>query len=150
MSSPLYQIHRLSVDDCQDMLAIESAAHTHPWSLASLQDCFGRFYRVEGLFENHQLLGFSIVQQIIDEVTLMDICVSPTVQGRGIGRLLLDSVITQAKAHAGVKIMLEVRQSNLAAISLYQKSGFVEIGRRQGYYPSESGAEDAILMDLSW
>ncbi|UJF23474.1 ribosomal protein S18-alanine N-acetyltransferase [Shewanella sp. OMA3-2] len=131
------------------MFVIESSAYSHPLSLANLQDCFGYLYRVEGLFDGDQLLGFSIVQQVIDEVTLIDICVNPAVQGKGLGKRLLTSLVAQAKALNAVVVMLEVRQSNMGAIGLYEKAGFVESGRRKGYYSTDDGHEDAILMDLA-
>nr|WP_244325810.1 ribosomal protein S18-alanine N-acetyltransferase [Shewanella aestuarii] len=131
------------------MFRIESLVHSHPMSLANLEDCFGHLYRVQGIYAADELLGFSIVQQIIDEVTLLDICVAPTAQGRGLGKQLLTELIAQAKVADAVVVMLEVRQSNCAAMGLYQQAGFVESGRRKGYYPLDDGREDAILMDLS-
>ncbi|MCS6122374.1 GNAT family N-acetyltransferase [Shewanella baltica] len=151
------------------MAQLESMAHSHPMSEGSLADCFGHLYRVLGLklsagsdantnavsdFASDPdsvdgLLGFAIVQQIVDEVTLLDICLLPSQQGKGYGKLLLNAVVASAKASAAVVLMLEVRESNLAARALYQKAGFIESGRRKGYYPIAGGKEDAILMDLA-
>lgn len=151
--TPQLSLITLTPQHAAQMALIESQAHSHPMSEANLADCFGHLYRVFGLMltgdDNKQtLIGFTIVQQIIDEVTLMDICLSPAQQGHGYGKLMLDEVVQTAKGAAAVVVMLEVRESNLAARSLYQKSGFVESGRRKAYYPIEGGAEDAILMDL--
>lgn len=144
-----YSLVALTEAHLTQMSAIEQACHRSPMSQATLASCFGHLYCVEGVFENDQLLGFSIVQQVIDEVTLMDICINPAAQGLGLGKRLLTSLVEQAKALDAVVIMLEVRQSNLSAISLYEKAGFVESGRRKGYYPTDDGHEDAILMDLT-
>jgi ribosomal-protein-alanine N-acetyltransferase len=95
------------------------------------------------------LLGFAIVQQIIDEATLLDICVAPDKQGSGFGSLLMQQLIDDAKDAGAVVLMLEVRQSNEAAKYLYEKVGFIESGRRKNYYPTDDGYEDAILMDLA-
>jgi [ribosomal protein S18]-alanine N-acetyltransferase len=130
------------------MASIENLAHSHPWSEASLAGCFGNLYLVYGLLQENRLAGFAIVQQILDEVTLLDICVTPDVQGQGLGKRILTHVIAQAKAQSAAVIMLEVRDSNLAARKLYQAMGFVETGRRSGYYQQEGGREDALLMDL--
>ncbi|PMG27637.1 ribosomal-protein-alanine N-acetyltransferase [Shewanella sp. 10N.286.52.C2] len=140
-------ISLLSPENTAAMFEIEFAAHSHPWSLASLEDCFGRLYRVYGVFDKDELIGFAIVQQIVDELTLLDICIAPNQQGKGLGKQLLNHVIYDAKVKQAVVVMLEVRQSNLAAIGLYNTLGFVEAGRRTGYYPSVTGREDAILMD---
>lgn len=144
------QIVLLTPTDVSQMVRIEASAHSHPMSENNLADCFGHLYRVIGLMQNDgDLLGFAIVQQIVDEATLLDICLSPQQQGRGYGHLLLTAVIDDAKAAKAVVLMLEVRESNLAARALYQKRGFVETGRRKGYYPLADGKEDAILMDLA-
>ncbi|ABI38063.1 SSU ribosomal protein S18P alanine acetyltransferase [Shewanella sp. MR-4] len=144
------QIVLLTPTDVSQMTRIEASAHSHPMSENNLADCFGHLYRVIGLMKNDgELLGFAIVQQIVDEATLLDICLSPQQQGRGYGHLLLMAVIDGAKAAKAVVLMLEVRESNLAARALYQKRGFVETGRRKGYYPLADGKEDAILMDLA-
>ncbi|MFB2651511.1 ribosomal protein S18-alanine N-acetyltransferase [Shewanella seohaensis] len=144
------QIVLLTPTDVSQMTRIEASAHSHPMSENNLADCFGHLYRVIGLMKNDgELLGFAIVQQIVDEATLLDICLSPEQQGRGYGHLLLMAVIDGAKAAKAVVLMLEVRESNLAARVLYQKLGFVETGRRKGYYPLADGKEDAILMDLA-
>lgn len=144
------QIVLLTPTDVSQMARIEASAHSHPMSEANLADCFGHLYRVIGLMQrDDELLGFAIVQQIVDEATLLDICLSPAQQGRGYGHLLLTAVIDSAKAAKAVVLMLEVRESNLAARALYQKRGFVETGRRKGYYPLAEGKEDAILMDLA-
>ncbi len=143
------QLLELTPTDVCQMAHIEAKAHTHPMSENNLADCFGRLYRVLGLKADGQLLGFAIVQQIVDEVTLLDICLAPEFQGLGYGRLLLNAVIERALSSDAVVIMLEVRESNLAARSLYQKLGFIETGRRKGYYSTQDGKEDAILMDLA-
>ncbi|QYX63832.1 ribosomal protein S18-alanine N-acetyltransferase [Shewanella putrefaciens] len=149
----------LTLKDVPQMAQLESMAHSHPMSEGNLADCFGHLYRVLGLKQAKPnaasvsdsvdgLLGFAIVQQIVDEVTLLDICLLPSLQGKGYGKLLLKAVVASAKASGAVVLMLEVRESNLAARALYQKAGFIESGRRKGYYPIVGGKEDAILMDL--
>ena len=159
----------LTLEDVPQMAQLESLAHSHPMSEGNLADCFGHLYRVLGLklsahlevdantdiasdsdtYHVEGLLGFAIVQQIIDEVTLLDICLLPSQQGKGYGKLLLKAVMASAKVSGAVVLMLEVRESNFAARALYQQAGFIESGRRKGYYPIEGGKEDAILMDLA-
>lgn len=144
------QIVLLDPSGVNQMAQIEASAHSHPMSENNLADCFGHLYRVIGLMQSDgELLGFAIVQQIVDEATLLDICLPPEQQGRGYGHLLLTAVIDCTKAAKAVVLMLEVRESNLAAHALYKKWGFVETGRRKGYYPLADGKEDAILMDLA-
>lgn len=159
-ANPAVELVALTLTDVPQMAQLESMAHTHPMSEGCLADCFGHLYRVLGLKRSaanvdadtelvQGLLGFAIVQQIIDEVTLLDICLLPSLQGKGYGKLLLNTVVASAKVSGAVVLMLEVRESNLTARTLYQKAGFIESGRRKGYYPIEGGKEDAILMDLA-
>ncbi len=80
----------------------------------------------------------------------MDICVLPSLQGKGFGKMLLNRFIAQAKNKGAMKLFLEVRAKNIAAQMLYMKAGFIETSRRTGYYPSAKGFgyEDAIVMSL--
>ncbi|WP_119969071.1 ribosomal protein S18-alanine N-acetyltransferase [Shewanella japonica] len=148
-SSLTVTIRLLEVENAPEMFNIEQQAHSYPWSLTNLADCFGRLYRVYGAYDGQTLVGFAIVQQIVDELTLLDICIVPNYQGLGLGKQLLDHLMIDARQYDAVVVMLEVRQSNQAAIGLYHKLGFSESGRRKGYYPCDTGREDAILMDYS-
>jgi ribosomal-protein-alanine N-acetyltransferase len=80
----------------------------------------------------------------------MDICVKPCEQGNGFGKVLLTQFVEQAKTKGALKVWLEVRAKNISAQMLYMNAGFIETGRRTGYYPSASGFgyEDAIVMML--
>ncbi|WP_411028078.1 ribosomal protein S18-alanine N-acetyltransferase [Shewanella sp. JNE9-1] len=152
--NPQLTLVRLGQMDVPQMVSIEASAHSHPMSEGNLADCFGTLYRVYGLslageMSAETLIGFAIIQQILDEVTLLDICLAPEHQGYGYGKLLLSEVIEAAKTSGAVVVMLEVRESNLAARALYQKIGFTESGRRKGYYSADDGREDAILMDFT-
>ncbi|RLV59179.1 ribosomal-protein-alanine N-acetyltransferase [Parashewanella curva] len=142
-------ISSLEVTDSDALYHIEQQAHAHPWSLPTIQSCFGGLYHNIGLYEGDELKGFAIVHQVIDEATLMDICVFPSCQGKGYGKQLLQQALEQAKQRGVTIMMLEVRASNTAAIALYNKLGFNETYRRNGYYPTDSGREDAIMMELA-
>ncbi|WP_354623649.1 GNAT family N-acetyltransferase [Psychromonas sp. MME2] len=76
----------------------------------------------------------------------MNIAISPTNQGRGLGRKLLQFLLDHARQKDEQEIWLEVRESNLNALSLYSQAGFVEVDRRKDYYPCENGREDALIM----
>lgn len=141
--------------DITPLMQIEDKCHSHPWSEKTFRSCIGGRYfgekLSETLRESNNIVGFYIGEQVIDEATLMDICVSPNNQGKGLGKKLLTKFINQAKAKGAVKIWLEVRAKNIPAQMLYMNLGFIETGRRTGYYPSARGFgyEDAIVMCLS-
>jgi ribosomal-protein-alanine N-acetyltransferase len=138
-------------DDINHLMPIENACHSHPWSEKTFSSCIGGRYFGEKLAEQEKIIGFYVGELVIDEATLMDICVEPSQQGNGFGKTLLSQFIKQAKAKSAVKIWLEVRAKNISAQMLYMNAGFIETGRRTGYYPSAKGFgyEDAIVMCLS-
>jgi ribosomal-protein-alanine N-acetyltransferase len=94
------------------------------------------------------MIGYSVVQSVLDEVHLLNICVEPGFQGKGFGRQILSHVIDLALEQSASIVVLEVRASNFRAQQLYLSTGFNEMSVRRGYYPAEQGREDGILMGL--
>jgi ribosomal-protein-alanine N-acetyltransferase len=145
----------ITAADITPLMKIEEECHSHPWSEKTFRSCIGGRYFGEKLSDTtnkvHNIIGFYIGEQVTDEATLMDICVIPKNQGKGIGKNLLMQFINHAKAQGATKIWLEVRAKNISAQMLYMNAGFIETGRRTGYYPSAKGFgyEDAIVMCLS-
>ena len=143
----------LRVADLAEVLKIEQAANGFPWSLKNFEDCLLAGHHAWAIVdEKDEIIGYSIIQVIVDELHLLNICVAPKYQGQGYGRKLLNKVIELADEHSASVILLEVRRSNHRAQQLYLQSGFNEVSVRRGYYPAENGREDAILMamDLSF
>ena len=83
----------------------------------------------------------------------MDICVTPSEQGKGIARQLLSQFIEYGEQQNAENLFLEVRESNARAIKLYEHAGFTQMSVRKNYYPSDepskNGYEDAILMGMA-
>jgi len=141
----------ITLNNINNLMPVESACHSHPWSEKTFTSCIGGRYFGEKLSEKQNVIGFYIGELVVDEATLMNICVEPSQQGKGFGKSLLTQFIKQAKEKGAVKIWLEVRAKNINAQMLYMNAGFIETGRRTGYYPSAKGFgyEDAIVMCLS-
>ncbi len=141
----------ITLNDINNLMPIENACHSHPWSEKTFTSCIGGRYFGEKLSEQQSIIGFYIGELVVDEATLMNICVESSQQGKGFGKSLLTQFIKQAKEKGAVKIWLEVRAKNISAQMLYMNAGFIETGRRTGYYPSAKGFgyEDAIVMCLS-
>jgi len=140
----------VALEDSNILIPIENACHSHPWSEKTLRSCIGGRYFGEKLSEEKNVLGFYVGEYIAGEATLMDICVDPTYQGKGYGKKLLNAFLDRCKQKNTVSVFLEVRASNTAAHLMYINSGFIEVARRTGYYPSEQGYEDAIVMKLTF
>lgn len=141
--------HPVTLDDVDQLMAIENACHSHPWSQKTFSSCIDGRYFGEYAWYQHNIVGFYIGDYIAGESTLMDICVAPDAQGQGFGKKLLQQFLAQAKQRRAAKALLEVRAKNITAQMLYINAGFVQIGRRTGYYPAAIGHEDAIVMSLS-
>ncbi len=125
---------------------IEQAAHSHPWSQSMIGDLSGRGAMHYGLFRGEQLLGYFYAQNIVGEVSLLNIAVDPQEQGKGLGRELMCHLLRICREADAESIWLEVRESNLRAFNLYEDLGFNEVDRRMNYYPAKHGQEDAIIM----
>ena len=87
--------------------------------------------------------GFIIAFAAADEAEVLALCVAPAHRRHGLASTLLRRLAKQLVAEGIVRLHLEVRASNLAAQQLYRRNGFVETGRRKGYY---EGTEDAVTM----
>lgn len=89
------------------------------------------------------VLGFLVARQLAPEWELENIVVLPGARRRGVGKRLLEALFEEARKTHSPSLFLEVRESNLAARSLYRSLGFRETGRRKSYYTSP--LEDAVL-----
>jgi [ribosomal protein S18]-alanine N-acetyltransferase len=98
--------------------------------------------------EDHALQGFLMARQIGPEWEIENIVVAETAQRRGLGSMLLAHFLDLIRQQTAKTVFLEVRASNAAARALYQKHGFIETGRRPGYYAHP--AEDAVLYRFSF
>ena len=143
------QVCALSPEDAVNMSKLAVLAHSHPMSLSTIETCFGTLYSTFGIVVEGHLLGLAILHQIFEDATLMDICIDPSVQGKGYGQMLLQAVITRAVQAKAETLFLEVRASSLTARHLYAKYDFKESGIRKDYYKTQNGNEDAILMQLA-
>ena len=103
-----------------------------------------RFFGEKASSGNQYILGFASIWVMADEAHLTNIAVRKQHQRQGIGELLLISIIDLAAELKADFITLEVRVSNTAAQSLYQKYGFTKVSARPGYYTDNR--EDALLM----
>mmetsp|Transcript_14050 Transcript_14050/g.36085 ORF Transcript_14050/g.36085 Transcript_14050/m.36085 type:complete len:156 (+) Transcript_14050:499-966(+) len=92
--------------------------------------------------DSSSILAMALVWHIAGETQLLELCVGKAARKQGIAAALLKHVW---EAGSRGQMTLEVRASNIPAVSLYKKIGFETVGRRKGYY---SDGEDALLMNL--
>ena len=136
-----------SSDDISAILEIENKTNQMPWTEAQFISSMevGHFSVV--LHEKNNIQVFAIYSPIVPESHLLNIAIDPAHQGKGLGDKLLQQVIFQNKTMGVQVISLEVRVSNLPAIKLYEKRGFLKDAIRPDYY-SGPPKEDALLMSL--
>lgn len=141
-------LRSMRLHDLTAVLAVERAAYSSPWSQGIFQDSLnaGHYCLVLEQTETHDLIGHGVMMLVADECHLLNVCIHPQRQRRGLGRLLLRRLLAIARQRHAESAFLEVRASNRAGLALYQAEGFNEMGRRRGYYPAAQGREDAILM----
>ncbi len=133
--------------DLGEVLRIECEVHAHPWTEGNFSDALRSGYRCQVYAsDGGEMLGYAVVMLTVDEAELLDIAIDSQHQRKGMGRALLEEMLTLAKRAGMQRMVLEVRASNDAAIALYVSAGFERIGLRRGYYPAGQRREDAILM----
>jgi len=133
--------------DLDNVMQLEALAYPFPWARTLFEDCLGKPSYTCWVFEHqHCFSGYLISSSAVGEAHILNLCVHPNLQRQGWGRKLLAEAEWIAQIHRADTCFLEVRVSNLAALYLYESSGYNEIGRRRNYYPATSGREDAIVM----
>ena len=144
-------IRKMKEADIPAVSKIEKLTHIQPWSENVLTDCYRSDYLCLVAEENDyqkELKGYIILSQVLEEAHLLNLCVSSKYQGFGLGRELTARGIKEVVERGARKMFLEVRRSNLRAISLYESFGFSEIAIRTNYYQGSSISEDAVVMAL--
>jgi ribosomal-protein-alanine N-acetyltransferase len=135
-------------DDLVAVQAVEERAYEFPWTSGIFRDCLRADYPAWVLEEDGVVLGYVLMSVAAGEAHILNVCVAPEHQGRGLGRKLVRAIMHVARGRGVERVFLEVRPSNVGAIALYHDEGFNEIGRRPRYYPAKDGREDAIVMAM--
>jgi ribosomal-protein-alanine N-acetyltransferase len=137
----------MTESDLTAVMAIEKAAFSSPWTLATFAGLLRReSTRLWVAESDGRVAGYAAVWIVADQAELGDIAVEEAARGRGIGRLLLRTVLREMPALGVRDLFLEVRVSNTVARRLYERHGFEEVGRRTGYYTRPK--EDALVLRL--
>jgi ribosomal-protein-alanine N-acetyltransferase len=137
----------MGLSDLDEAYKIEVDVNPSPWKYETFLSSFEVGHKGLICKIDNQMIGFIIFSPIIPEAHILSISVRNEMQSKGIGTLLLKSMLDQCKVMNYKKIFLEVRVSNLKAINFYEKFGFSKDAIRNNYYTDNS--EDALLMSLS-
>jgi len=139
-------IRGMTSDDLGKVIDVEVAAYEHPWTVGIFRDCLRVGYSCWVYEDNGTVIAHGIVMLSGAEAHVLNLCVHPDCQRRGVGRLMLNHLTQTSRESGADTILLEVRQSNIIAMQLYLSAGFHELGVRSGYYPDHDGREDAIIL----
>ena len=136
----------LTPQNVQGVYEVEKVCFSTPWSLESFQNDLTNENAVYFCVEDDgKVIGYVGMWESFSEGNINNIAVLPEYRRKGYAKLLLEHLISFGKEHSLSFLTLEVRESNEGARALYQKMGFLEVGRRKKYYERR---EDAILMTL--
>ena len=128
---------------------LEKICFSDPWSersIASELENKLAFWLVAK--EGETVAGYIGSQTVMDETDMMNVAVHPDFRRQGVAEALVNGLVEQLQAMGSHCLTLEVRASNVPAISLYEKLGFTEIGRRKNYY--RNPREDALILRKEW
>ncbi|WP_432784613.1 tRNA N6-adenosine threonylcarbamoyltransferase, mitochondrial [Oligella sp. MSHR50489EDL] len=155
-----YQLRPMLEEDIAGALLIEQTVQDYPWTRGNFKDSLRSGYPAwvieheindatgEARDEDKRIVGFAIQMLAPDVAHVLLIAVEPSLQGEGLGTLLLKVLEKNALAHGLDKQILEVRDSNDQAQRFYLRHRYAVIGKRKGYYREVSGAsEDAIVLE---
>lgn len=150
-------VREMTLQDIPAVAEIENKCFSLPWSEQSLTDSVVRNDTLFLVCEEHlakdsnnedsvtsTIVGYIGMYLSFDEGDITNVAVAPDYRKKGYGKALVSSAIALAKEKQLEMVLLEVRVSNAAAISLYKKMGFEELGLRKNFY--EHPVEDAIIM----
>lgn len=134
--------------DLPQVTDIERRSYEFPWSHGVFRDCLLAGYTCVALDRGDDVVGYSILSVAAGEAHILNLCVDPNSRALGYGDRLLEEILIRAKGASVKQVFLEVRPSNVHAVSLYKKKGFRQIAERPAYYQAHDGREDAAVLSL--
>jgi ribosomal-protein-alanine N-acetyltransferase len=142
-----YELTSMTLEDLDDVIAIEKASFHTPWSRGAFRYELtqNRVARSLVVRSGQELMGYLCLWEIGHEIHITNLAVHPRYRRRGAARALLGAILEEAQRKSVELVFLEVRPTNVEALTLYESLGFRVIGRRKGYY-FDTG-EDALVME---
>lgn len=140
-------IRKLNTQDVQAVSAIEEATFSMPWSVSAFEEMAkseNALYLVAEI--EGRIAGCCGLTKILDEGNINNVVVGEAFRGEGVACMLLSELIRQGRELGIRAFTLEVRESNKAAVHVYEKLGFISEGIRPGFYNKPK--ENALIMWL--
>jgi ribosomal-protein-alanine N-acetyltransferase len=141
------QIRPARPADGERLVVIERRCFSDPWSAAAFQDILRSSGGIGVVAERRgEAIGYLVGRVAAAEGEILNLAVAPEARRRGLGQRLLEAGLAALAGQGASEIFLEVRESNQAALALYQRRGFRPVGVRSRYY--RNPVEDAIVLRL--
>lgn len=140
-----FTVRQMDFSDLDELVEIEKLSFSVPWTRGMLEDELYNshaWYRV--IETGNSIAGYAGMWKILDEGHITNIAVHPDFRRKGLGAALIADLMDHARSCLIRALTLEVRESNMPAIRLYESMGFAAEGRRKRYYPDNH--EDALIM----
>ncbi|MDQ1362424.1 MAG: [ribosomal protein S18]-alanine N-acetyltransferase [Pseudomonadota bacterium] len=140
------QFRSMLFEDVPRVMEIEKQVYNHTWTEGIFHDCIRVGYHCWVLEIEGKVQAYGLVSVAASEAHILNICVAREFQRQGYGKKMLHKLLAEAEQKGVDFIYLEVRESNMAAINLYDQEGFSRLGARKKYYPADDGREDALVF----
>ena len=147
--SDLYNFIPMDIKDLNKIYELELESYDFPWTKEILRDCILYKYDSFVVVLNDNLVGYIISKITYPETHILNLTVKKNFRKKGIGKALIELIISDARLKNSENIILEVRANNTDAQSLYKKLNFEIIGTRKDYYESKNDREDAYVLNLN-
>lgn len=135
----------MTIEDVDAVEKLEKQCFSLPWSKEAILESFSQQHAVFVVAQlDERIVGYGGVYVLYDEAEITNIAVDSNYRKMGVGGALLSEIVNESVQKGAKTILLEVRESNIAAINLYEKHGFEKIGTRKNFY--EKPLEDAVIM----
>lgn len=145
----MWQLYPMQAEHLPQMLAIEQASYEFPWSEGVFKDCLRVGYSAWVATDTRDsVLAYALMSMAAGEAHVLNLCVAPAHQRRGLASFLMRHLLMVARAASVELMLLEVRKSNIGGQKLYESFGFRRLGERRDYYPARAGREDAYVLGL--
>ena len=146
MSEIDLEFRPMSPADVEEVMRLETSVYQFPWTERIFRDCIRVGYDCWLALKDNIIVAHAVVSTAAGESHVLNLAVTEEYQGKGIGKQFIRFLLGIAASKQAEIMMLEVRPSNVRAISCYNSAGFNEIGCRKDYYPAPNGKEDALLF----
>ena len=129
--------------------ALEAVCFSDPWIEAAVRsELENELSYWLGAVEDNAVIGYIGSQTVLGEADIMNVAVAPEHRRKGIAKQLLIRLQDDLSRNQVYSLTLEVRASNLPAITLYEALGYIQVGRRPNYYHKPK--EDALILRKEW